>query len=78
MPLVKNLERSHLPAGEVEGEAQCSYSVFSDAEGRKYLQLETFPETGLASAEGTRQRVQLGEEAVRQLRTIISNSFATL
>ena len=78
MPLVRNLERSHLPGHEVEGEAQCTYSVFSDAQGKKYLQLDTFVGTGLSATRGVRQCIQLDEEAARQLRTIIANSFSTL
>jgi hypothetical protein len=73
MALVRRLSEIKKQRQAVHEEVDCAYSVFSDAQGRTYLQLETFGSPTRKLRGKTSQSIQFDETALRRLSRIIDS-----
>lgn len=70
MALVTQFEKVGMEKPRVHDEVECTYTVFSDKNGRKYIQLNTFGSKSRQIPGKQSQTIQLSESAVRALREI--------
>ncbi|MGA2668817.1 MAG: hypothetical protein ABSF32_07855 [Ignavibacteria bacterium] len=73
MALVKKLEKIIKEHTRVHSGTDCTYVVFSDSNGDKYLQLDTVGSKNRQMPGKISQSIQFGPEAIKQLKDIIKN-----
>ncbi len=73
MALVRKLFEAKKERQSVHGEVDCAYSVFTDSQGRTYLQLETFGSPTRKLTGKTSQSMQFDERSLRELKRIIDS-----
>lgn len=75
MALIKDLQEVRMDRNRVHGVTETTYCVFTDDRGQKYLQIDTYgsPQRQITGVKS--QTVQLGAEAIGQLRAIIARHF---
>lgn len=73
MALIRKLLEAKKERQSVHGEVECTYSVFSDSQGRRYLQLETFGSPVRKLTGKTSQSMQFDEDSLRELKRIIDS-----
>jgi hypothetical protein len=71
MALIRRLEKTLAQRDNVHQETSCHYKVFSDHNGTKYLQIDTFGSASRKIKGKTSQTMQFGPEAIEQLRDIL-------
>ena len=73
MALVRRLEKESMQRDAVHGETSCTYKIFSDHAGSRYLQIDTFGSAHRKFRGKKSQTVQFGPEAIAQLKQIIQD-----
>lgn len=73
MALVGKFQQLKVDRNQVHGEVQCTYSVFSDDTGNKYLQIDTYGSASRELKGKKSQSVQFGPEAIKALKDILNN-----
>ena len=56
-------------------EVDCTYSVILDAQGKQYLQIDTYGSVSRQMPGKKSQSLRLSPEAIRQLREILADRF---
>ena len=74
MALVKTLEQITMERNSVHGEVEATYCWFSDDDGQRYLQIDTFGSKDRENPGKQSQSIQLGPEGLAQLRDILNTS----
>ena len=77
MAIVRNIKRWTKNHG-VQGEVECFASNSVDAEGKRYLQLDTTGSPTKAKPGTIDQSVRFDEQAASQLKTLIEETFPNL
>lgn len=77
MALLRELTPLSKDRHRVHGEVDCGYSVFH-AEGRKYLQLDTYGSADRQIPGKTSQSIQLNEESAGALVQLLKQVFPAL
>jgi hypothetical protein len=73
MALVRKLTECKKERQSVHVEVGCAYSTFTDSQGRRYLQLETFGSPMRKLTGKTSQSIQFDETSLRELGSIIES-----
>ncbi|PLC52828.1 hypothetical protein CR155_15565 [Pollutimonas nitritireducens] len=71
MAIVKNIAHQALDRDSKHTEAECTFDVVTDAEGHKYLQLDTYGSSSRQIRGKKSQSIRLAPEAVQQLKVIL-------
>lgn len=75
MAVVRRLDPQVLERDTQHSEVDCTYSIVSDAEGRRYLQVDTYG-SNLRKIPGKKsQSIRFAPEAIEQIRAIIAEHF---
>ena len=72
MALIRKLERVSMERNSVHGEVPCTYTVFSDDQGEKYLQIDTYGSPARVLKNKKSQTIQFGPTAIRELQSILT------
>ena len=78
MALIRELKEITKDRQTVHGSVECAYSVFTGADGRRYLQLETFGSKERKIPGKTSQAIQLNESSAAELKRLIEETFPAL
>ena len=70
MALVRKLKRHNMDRNTVHGEADCTYTIFTDS-GKKYLQIDTYGSPHRQFVGKKSQSIQFDQESLEQLKDII-------
>jgi hypothetical protein len=71
MALIRKLERSSMSRNSVHDEVECTYTIFRDKTGRRYLQIDTYGSSRREFPGKKSQSVQFGPEAIGELRRLL-------
>jgi len=71
MALVKKLNKITMDRNSVHGVVDCTYSIFTDSDGKKYLQIDTYGSKTRKIKDKKSQSLQFSEESLRMLLEII-------
>jgi hypothetical protein len=71
MALVRKLEKSPMQRTSVHEAVDCTYTVFQDEMGRKYLQIDTYGSARRQFRNKKSQSVQFGPDALGELRRLL-------
>ena len=75
MAVVRRLDPQVLERDTTHTEVDCTYSIVFDAEGRRYLQVDTYG-SNLRKIHGKKsQSIRFAPEAVEQIKAIIAENF---
>jgi len=73
MALIKRFTQARMDRNSVHQPVDCTYTVFADDRGTRYLQLDTYGSKERKLTGKKSQSIQLGPEALAQLRTILES-----
>jgi hypothetical protein len=76
MALVKKLEKKTLERESKHTEAECTYSVFADDFGEKYLQIDTYGSKDRQEQGKQSQTIRFSPDAIKQLKIILQGEFS--
>jgi hypothetical protein len=71
MALVKKLSKITMDRNIIHGPVDCSYTVFTDESGGKYLQIDTYGSKTRKIKGKKSQSIQFNENSLRELMEII-------
>lgn len=71
MAIVRKLEKVDLERDSKHSEANCTYAVVMDAEGNKFLQIDTYGSATRKIPGKKSQSIRFSPEAITQLKEII-------
>jgi len=71
MALIKKLEPMAMDFNRVHEPVDCTYTVFSDEIGSKYLQIDTYGSSSRKIKGKKSQSLQFSEQSLRELKGII-------
>ena len=75
MAIVRQLTRQVLERDTNHTEVDCTYSIVSDTEGGRYLQVDTYG-SNLRKIPGKKsQSIRFAPEAIEQIKAIIAENF---
>lgn len=74
MAIVKTLRRVNLERDTVHTEAECTYAIVLDPEGRKYLQIDTYGSRKRKILGKKSQSIRFTPKAILQLKSILSEN----
>jgi hypothetical protein len=74
MAIVRKLKRITLEHGSSHSEANCTYSIIQDDNG-KSLQIDTYGSAYRKMPDKKSQSIRFSPEAIAQLRQILSDEF---
>ncbi len=75
MALVKDLQHRSLEKFTEHTEAKCTYSIVTDPEGKKLLQIDTYGSNRRKLRGKTSQSIRFSKEALRELKRILAEHF---
>lgn len=75
MARIEDLKQRTMDRNLVHSAVDCTYTVFTDDNGRKYLQLDTYGSHERKLKGKKSQTIQLGEKAARELLRILAREF---
>ena len=73
MALVRKLEKSSMLRTGVHDVVDCTYTVFTDAIGQQYLQIDTYGSARRRFRGKKSQSIQFGPEAIGELRRLLED-----
>jgi len=76
MAIVRKLERLDGLINAPHTEAQCTYSIVSDDEGLRWLQVDTYGSPTRKHRGRKSQSIRFTPDAIRELRRILNVEFA--
>ena len=71
MALIRKFTETRMDRNSVHQPVDCTYTIFADDRGTKYLQLDTYGSKERKLTGKKSQSIQLGPEALAQLRMIL-------
>lgn len=74
MALITHLTRFHKERNHAHGAVDCGYTVF-EADGERYLQLDTYGSAERQILGKTSQSIQLNAQSAEQLKALIGQTF---
>ena len=75
MALVEKIAHAPLERPRVHGPVDCTYTAFTETDGRRYVQLDTYG-SDVRQIKGKKsQTIQLTEEAARELVRLLKTEF---
>jgi hypothetical protein len=74
MALVTNICHLTLQTNSKHTNVDCTYDIVSDAQGIRYLQLDTYGSPGREIPGKKSQSIRLSPEAIQQLKNIIATN----
>jgi hypothetical protein len=75
MAVVRQLDMQVLERDSPHTEVNCTYSIISDDQGRRYLQVDTYGSNFRKIPGKKSQSIRFAPEAVEQIRAIIAQNF---
>lgn len=72
MALVRKLEEHLMKNNRVHDPVDCTFSIFTNSEGKKYLQLDTYGSSSRKLKGKKSQSLQFDENSLQKLKTIIN------
>jgi hypothetical protein len=75
MAVVRRLEQLTLEKESPLSEADCTYSIVSDKQGRRYLQVDTYGSASRKIIGNKSQSIRFAPEAVEQLKQLLTKHF---
>jgi hypothetical protein len=73
--IVRKLEHSALERDSAHSEVDCTYSIITDDNGKRYLQVDTYGSDIRWMPGKKSQSIRFAPEAIQQLKTLLSNKF---
>jgi hypothetical protein len=73
MALVRKLEKSSMLRTGVHEAVDCTYTIFKDGAGQRYLQIDTYGSTRRQFRGKKSQSIQFGPEAIGTLRRLLQD-----
>jgi hypothetical protein len=73
MVLVRKLEKSSMLRTGVHEAVDCTYTVFADGSGQRYLQIDTYGSARRQLRGKKSQSIQFGPEAIGALRRLLQD-----
>lgn len=77
MALVKHLSQRSLERDAPHQEVDCTYTIVSDEQGQRYLQVDTYGSNSRKIRGKKSQSIRFSAQAVAQIKEIISGNFWT-
>jgi hypothetical protein len=75
MAIVRRLAPVTLERETRHSEVECTYSIVSDNQGRRYLQVDTYGSTDRQIPGKKSQSIRFAPEAINQLKKLLSTHF---
>lgn len=75
MAIVNDLQRRTLEKFTRNTEAKCTYSIVTDSEGTKLLQLDTYGSDSRKLQDKASQSIRFSERALQELKRILREHF---
>jgi len=75
MAVVRKLTPQVLDKDTRHSEVDCTYSIVSDSEGMRYLQVDTYGSNVRKIPGKKSQSIRFSSEAIEQIKTIIAENF---
>ncbi len=75
MAVVRKLEYAKVEKGSPHTEVECTYSIISDEQGHRYLQVDTYGSTSRKILGKKSQSIRFAPEAIEQLKALIQKYF---
>ncbi len=75
MAVVRKLEPLTLEKDSPHTEVDCTYSVISDNQGRRYLQIDTYGSSTRRIPGKKSQSIRFAPEAIEQLKALLATHF---
>jgi hypothetical protein len=75
MALISALKEISMDVNFIHGEADCTFTIFTDEHGKKYLQVDTYGSATRQHVGKKSQSLQFGPEALAQLKNILQTRF---
>jgi hypothetical protein len=75
MALIKKFEKLEKQRNSVHDEVECTYTVFTESSGNKFLQIDTYGSTSRQFRGKVSQSIQLNKESAKELMNVITNQF---
>ena len=75
MAIVRKLEKVQLDRDSKHTEVNCTYCIVEDAEGNRFLQIDTYGSAVRKIPGKKSQSIRFSAEAIAQLRNIIQQDF---
>jgi hypothetical protein len=75
MAVVRRLEQVALEKDSPHTEVDCTYSIVSDGQGGRYLQLDTYGSSERQIPGKKSQSIRLAPEAIEQLKALLAQHF---
>jgi hypothetical protein len=76
MAIVRNLEHHNLDSETRHTEVECTYSITSDEQGQRFLQIDTYGSKSRKILGKKSQTIRFAPEAIEQLKTILGEHFS--
>jgi hypothetical protein len=78
MALITTLKPLRKDRCSPHGEVECTFTIFTDDAGKKYLQLDTYGSASRQLTGKVSQSVQFNAESLRQLKALLASEFPAL
>jgi hypothetical protein len=75
MAIVRKLEKVQLDRDSKHTEVNCTYCIVEDADGNKFLQIDTYGSAARMIPGKKSQSIRFSAEAIKQLKSIIAGEF---
>jgi hypothetical protein len=75
MAIVSKLEKISIEKNSPHCTADCTYSIVTDDEGIKYLQIDSYGSASRKFKGKKSQSLRFGPQAIKQLKRIIESEF---
>ena len=75
MAIINQLKKNDKESNKRQKEVVCKYSIGSESNGNKYLQIETFRAEDKNGDGASTQNIRLTEKAIKQLTKILINDI---
>ena len=77
MALVRKLEKLSMLRNSEHGEVECTYTIFRDNAGQRYLQIDTYGSSRRQLNGKKSQSIQFGPEAIGELRRLLETEASS-
>jgi hypothetical protein len=75
MAVVRKLDHATLDKDSSHSEVSCTYSIVTDNQGCRYLQVDTYGSTTRKIPGKKSQSIRFAPEAIKQLKTLLNQRF---
>ena len=75
MAVVRRLEQISLDKDSPHTEVECTYSIVTDNQGHRYLQIDTYGSTTRKIPGKKSQSIRFAPDAIEQLKTLLQQNF---